>query len=79
MVLGVKVKKLFVYIFIIHSAVCLRFLGVKGIMGLFNVLFEEIHFDRQHTLFCRHVCMFTCILGRMDVGIYVCVHVCLCV
>ena len=55
MVLGVKVKKLFVHIFIIHSAVCLRFLGVKGIMGLFNVLFEEIHFDRQHTLLCRYV------------------------
>jgi len=28
--------------------------GVKGIMGLFNVLFEEIHFDRQHTLFCSN-------------------------
>ena len=65
MVLGVKVKKLFVYLLsavclqmIIQSAVCLCFLGVKGIMGLFNVLFEEIHFDRQHTLFCRYVCMY---------------------
>ena len=42
-----------------HSFSCLfTFLGVKGIMGLFNVLFEEIHFDRQHTLFCRYACMY---------------------